>query len=101
MIDRVRGILSTAFSGTSDFLPHYGYIAHLLEDILRPWLEPVNLIYFHELMSRVLGSWRFSKPHQMSLEENVAQSGLFQGNRHHLSPLCKSRFPCLQFVHSS
>lgn len=66
-----------------------GMLPIFLEETPRPWSEPVNLIYFYELMSRALGSWRFSKPYQMGLEENVAQFRLFLGTRSHLSLLTR------------
>ena len=74
MVYRLRGILSMVSVNVSYSLLHYGYFVHSLQETLKSWSDSVNLIYFHELMSNGLDSWRrFSKLYQMDLEEDGAQ----------------------------
>ena len=74
MMYRLRGILSMVSMNVSYPLLHYGYFVHSLEETLRSWLDSANFIYFHELRSSGLDSWRrFSKLYQMDLEEDGAQ----------------------------
>lgn len=103
MIDRARGILSMVFSGTSYFPPHCGYTAHLLEETLWPWSEPVCSLKISLPCSDVKGI-RFMEIFRTlpnGFRGECAYFRLFQGTRNHVSLLCKAYVLCLQFIHSS